>query len=374
MTIAALASAECPTGFQAGTTQTCDCTASSIPCSAVTTECLCPTFDCNVQHQGHYGTFTQSNVGLFAQFNSTVKQDTPFVAGAMSSLVGAMKTCYSKYVDARSKTASSAILAACTPADQDKYGKPPHTGIVCCAGLVEVSEDRPLNRPAAERLAHPKIQMCRKKTPVQALLQKWDIPTGHRLATGTELEAIDEAVLVTLKAKLQAIVDTSCPAGDRNIKTKYIKQFKPGNLDAIKPEEPGLKKRDRLSTEFSVESTDATLDGASIMSVEVGCCWNSMTLFKATQRTNATTSDVIYNLQGGIRFPRAASAGDNGCGSKSGTKSGARVSKTCCVSTTNPTNQTMFLAVDNAFRAGLIEAKFTKGQAIITAEGSGGAE
>merc|ERR1712086_1083948 len=265
-------------------------------------------------------------------------------------------------------TASSAILAACTPADQDKYGKPPHTGIACCAGLVEVSEDRPLNRPAAERLAHPKIQMCRKKTSVQALLQKWDIPTGHRMATGAEHEAIGDAVLVTLKAKLQAVVDASCPAGDREIKTSYKKQFKSGNLNATKPEEPGVKKRDRLSTEFLVESTDATLVGASIMSVEVGCCWNSMTMFKATQRTNATTSDVIYNLQGGIRFPRAAFAGDNGCGSRRGT------SKTCCVSMTNPTNQTMFLTVDNAFRAGLIEAKFTKGQAIIAAEGAGGAE
>merc|ERR1740117_2597172 len=182
-TIAVLSSAECPTGFQTGTTQTCDCTASSIPCSAVTTECLCPTFDCNVQHQGHYGTFTQSNVGLFAQFNSTVKQDTPFVAGAMSGLIGAMKTCYSKYVDTRSKTASSAILAACTPADQDKYGKPPHTGIACCAGLVEVSEDRPLNRPAAERLAHPKIQMCREKAAAAPRSTKGQRPTATQAPT-----------------------------------------------------------------------------------------------------------------------------------------------------------------------------------------------
>merc|ERR1712166_1389530 len=53
----------------------------------------------------------------------------------------------------------------CTRVDQDQYAKPPHTKIACCAGLVHVSEDRPLSRPAAERLKYPKVEMCREKKP-----------------------------------------------------------------------------------------------------------------------------------------------------------------------------------------------------------------
>ena len=93
------------------------------------------------------------------------------------------------------------ILVDCTPADQDKYGKPPYTGIACCAGLVEVSEDRPLDRPAAERLAYPKMQMCRKKASAtkKASVQKKKTATktATKKASATQKASVQKETTIS---------------------------------------------------------------------------------------------------------------------------------------------------------------------------------